>query len=115
MAAVDVERHHQDLVDELIAAVEAYNPDVDKELSLERLRFRRDRPRGPGSAAPASRSSHHPFGAVAKICAELHLDEQTLAAALLHDVVEDTGRRARRAARPSSATRSLSSSRASPS
>src|SRR5262249_60913769 len=27
---------------------------------------------------------------VAKICAELHLDEQTIAAALLHDVVEDT-------------------------
>src|SRR5689334_23370859 len=31
----------------------------------------------------------HPVG-VAKICAELRLDEQTLAAALLHDVVEDT-------------------------
>ena len=32
---------------------------------------------------------HHPWG-VARICAELHLDEQTIAAALLHDVVEDT-------------------------
>ena len=32
---------------------------------------------------------HHPWGA-AKICAELRLDEQTIAAALLHDVVEDT-------------------------
>ena len=32
---------------------------------------------------------HHPWG-VACICAELHLDEQTIAAALLHDVVEDT-------------------------
>src|SRR5207249_3680125 len=31
----------------------------------------------------------HPWG-VAKICAELRLDEATLAAALLHDVVEDT-------------------------
>ena len=32
---------------------------------------------------------HHPW-AVAKICAELHLDDPSLAAALLHDVVEDT-------------------------
>ena len=32
---------------------------------------------------------HHPW-AVSKICAELHLDEQSLVAALLHDVVEDT-------------------------
>jgi len=31
----------------------------------------------------------HPVGA-ARICAQLRLDEQTLAAALLHDVVEDT-------------------------
>src|SRR5439155_18217862 len=32
---------------------------------------------------------HHPYG-VALILASLRLDEQTLAAALLHDVVEDT-------------------------
>ena len=38
---------------------------------------------------------HHPW-AVAKICAELQLDEQSLAAALLHDVVEDTDVGARR-------------------
>ena len=88
MAVVDVDRHHQDLVDELIAAVEEYNPGVDKELLARAFRF----------AATAhdgqTRSSgepfvHHPW-AVAKICAELHLDEQSLVAALLHDVVEDT-------------------------
>src|SRR5206468_1599873 len=32
---------------------------------------------------------HHPWS-VAVICSELHLDSATIAAALLHDVVEDT-------------------------
>ena len=97
MAVVDAERHHQDLVDELIAAVEAYNPGVDKELLARAFRFAATAHEG-----QARRSGepfiHHPW-AVAKICAELHLDEQSLAAALLHDVVEDTERRARRRAR----------------
>ena len=88
MAVVDVDRHHQDLVDELIAAVEAYNPGVDKELLARAFRYAAAAHEG------QTRSSgepfvHHPW-AVAKICAELHLDEQSLAAALLHDVVEDT-------------------------
>ena len=88
MAVVDVDRHHQDLVDELIAAVEEYNPGVDKELLARAFRF------AATAHAGQMRSSgepfvHHPW-AVAKICAELHLDEQSLAAALLHDVVEDT-------------------------
>ncbi len=44
-----------------------------------------------GSAASrVSRTSHHPL-AVARIVAELGLDETTIAAALLHDSVEDTG------------------------
>ena len=88
MAVVDVDRHHQDLVDELIAAAEEYNPGVDKELLARAFRF------AATAHAGQTRSSgepfvHHPW-AVAKICAELHLDEQSLAAALLHDVVEDT-------------------------
>src|SRR6187551_3132749 len=88
MAVVDVDRHHQDLVDELIAVVEEYNPGVDKELLARAFRFAATAHEG------QTRSSgepfvHHPW-AVAKICAELHLDEQSLAAALLHDVVEDT-------------------------
>ena len=88
MAVVDVDRHHQDLVDELIAVVEEYNPGVDKELLARAFRF------AATAHAGQTRSSgepfvHHPW-AVAKICAELHLDEQSLAAALLHDVVEDT-------------------------
>ena len=88
MAVVDVDRHHQDLVDELIAAVEEYNPGVDKELLARAFRFAATAHRGQmrSSGEPFV---HHPW-AVAKICAELHLDEQSLAAALLHDVVEDT-------------------------
>src|SRR5688500_12068203 len=89
MAVVDVDRHHQDLVDELIAAVEAYNAGVDKEL-LARA-FRSAATAHPGQVRSSGEPFvHHPW-AVAKICAELHLDEQSLAAALLHDVVEDTG------------------------
>ena len=88
MAVIDADRHHQDLVDELIAAVEAYNPGVDKELLARAFRVAAAAHEG------QTRSSgepfvHHPW-AVAKICAELHLDEQSLAAALLHDVLEDT-------------------------
>ena len=47
----------------------------------------------------------HPVG-VAKICAGLRLDTETLCAALLHDTVEDTTRRARPRSASSSATRS---------
>ena len=39
MAVIDADRHHQDLVDELIAAVEAYNPGVDKELLARAFHF----------------------------------------------------------------------------
>src|SRR5829696_3851399 len=88
MSVVDVDRHHQDLVDELIAAVEAYYPGVDKELLARAFHFAATAHEGQvrSSGEPFV---HHPW-AVAKICAELHLDEQSLVAALLHDVVEDT-------------------------
>src|SRR5438309_2863568 len=88
MALVEAQERHQDLVDELIAEVEAYKPDVDRDLLARAFAFA-----AKAHAGQQRRSGedfiHHPFG-VAKICAELHLDEQTLAAALLHDTVEDT-------------------------
>ena len=85
MAVLDVERHHQDLVEELIAAAEAYNPGVDKELLARAFHYAAAAHEGQvrRSGEPFV---HHPWGA-AKICAELHLDEQSVAAALLHDVV----------------------------
>ena len=58
MAVVDVDRHHQDLVDELIAAAEAYNPGVDKELLARAFRFAATRARGPD--APLRRAVRPP-------------------------------------------------------
>jgi GTP pyrophosphokinase len=88
MTVLDARRHREDLVEELIAEVEAYNPDVDKELLRRAFDYAES-----AHAGQTRRSGeefiHHPLG-VARICAELHLDEQTIAAALLHDVIEDT-------------------------
>src|SRR6476660_7063061 len=88
MAVLDAERHHQNLVTELIAHVESYNPGVDKELIRRAFDFAELHHRGQ-SRRSGEEFVNHPW-AVAQICAELHLDEQTIAAALLHDVVEDT-------------------------
>src|SRR3954466_13701566 len=88
MAVLETHEQHQELIDELIADVSAYNPDVDRELITRAFLF----------AADAHEGQHrrsgedfvlHPWGA-AKICAQLQLDDETIAAALLHDVVEDT-------------------------
>jgi GTP diphosphokinase / guanosine-3',5'-bis(diphosphate) 3'-diphosphatase len=90
MAVVEAAEQHQDLVDELIAEVEAYRSDADRDLLTRAFRFsaraHEDQKRRSGEDFVI-----HPIAA-AKILAELHeLDEATLAAALLHDVVEDTG------------------------
>ena len=88
MAVVDTEQHHESLVEELLASIETYNSGVDRDLIRRAFAYAERRHRG-----QLRRSGedfiHHPYG-VARICAELHLDEQTIAAALLHDVLEDT-------------------------
>ncbi len=89
MSVLDAKRHHEHLVDELIAEVEGYNPDVDKDL-LRHAFHVAERAHEGQVRRSGEEFIHHPLG-VSRICAELHLDEQTLAAALLHDVVEDTG------------------------
>ncbi len=88
-AVVEAQERHQDLVDELIQRVEGYKPDVDKELLSRAFRFAALAHEGQQRRSGED-FIHHPWGA-ATICAELELDEQTIAAALLHDVVEDTG------------------------
>ena len=89
MSVLDAKRDHDDLVEELIAEVGAYNPDVDRDL-LRRAFEVAERSHSGQTRRSGEEFIHHPLG-VARISAELHLDEQTIAAALLHDVVEDTG------------------------
>ena len=88
MTVLETSEKHQELLDELLADVESYNPDVDRELLTRAFRFAADAHEG-----QQRRSGEpfigHPWGA-AKILADLRQDEQTIAAALLHDVVEDT-------------------------
>ena len=88
MAIVATGEKHQGLLDELLAEIAQYGGGVDTELVTRAFRF--------AAAAHEGQQRHsgsdfieHPVGA-ARICAQLRLDEQTLAAALLHDVVEDT-------------------------
>ena len=88
MAVLEAQGQHQHLVEELIADVEAYKPDVDRDLLRRAFAFA-ERAHGGQMRRSGDEFIHHPWGA-AKILATLHLDEQTLAAALLHDVVEDT-------------------------
>src|SRR5919204_691798 len=79
---------HRELLDELLEEVAAYNPDVDRDLLERAFVFASEAHEG-----QQRRSGEdfilHPLG-VAKILAELGRDDATLAAALVHDVVEDT-------------------------
>src|ERR1044071_4419492 len=88
MTVLEVAERHQELIDELIETVAAYNPDVDRDLLARAFAFAAAAHEGQQRRSGED-FIHHPWGA-AKICAELHLDEETIAAALLHDVVEDT-------------------------
>src|ERR671930_359855 len=81
------ERQHE-LFEELVGRVAAYNPGVDRDLLERAFVFASERHEG-----QQRRSGEdfilHPLG-VAQILAELGRDDATLAAALVHDVVEDT-------------------------
>jgi GTP diphosphokinase / guanosine-3',5'-bis(diphosphate) 3'-diphosphatase len=88
MAVLEAPERHQDLVEELLAEVSAYNPDVDRDLLARAFAFAAKAHEGQQRRSGED-FIHHPFG-VARICAELRLDDETIAAALMHDVVEDT-------------------------
>jgi GTP pyrophosphokinase len=88
MATLERGEQHQRLLDELLAEVRAYTSAVDIDLVTRAFRYAAERHEGQQRQS-GSPFIEHPVGA-ARICAELRLDEQTIAAALLHDVVEDT-------------------------
>ena len=66
---------HQDLVDELIAEVEAYKPDVDRDLLTRAFQYAADAHAGQVRQS-GQEFIYHPWGA-AKILASLQLDEAT--------------------------------------
>ena len=86
MTVVDVTEQHKDLVDELLAAVSESNPDADLELLRRAFAYAAKA----HEVSSGGRRGVHPAPVVGGILAELRLDEETIAAALLHDVVEDT-------------------------
>src|SRR3954468_16656254 len=88
MTVVETGEKHQELLDELLSDVAAYNPDLDRELVARAFRFAAAAHEGQQRRSGEA-FIRHPGGA-ARILAELRQDEQTIAAALLHDVVEDT-------------------------
>jgi GTP pyrophosphokinase len=75
-------------ISELIAAVQAYDPSLDGDW-LRRVYEVADRAHDGQHRASGESYIEHPL-AVAGILAELEMDRQTIAAALMHDVVEDT-------------------------
>src|SRR5215204_2356077 len=88
MTLLEAPERHQDLINELIAEVAEYNPDLDRDLIARAFRFAAAAHEGQQRRS-GEEFIHHPYS-VARICAELQLDDETIAAALLHDVVEDT-------------------------
>src|SRR3954449_6466554 len=88
MATLETGAGHQKLLDELLAEVASYTTAVDRDLVTRAFHYAAAAHEGQQRQS-GSDFIEHPAGA-ARICAELRLDEQTIAAALLHDVVEDT-------------------------
>src|SRR5438874_8376956 len=89
VATVQSGERHFELLEGLLAELDGYSGELDRELIVRAFTFAAKAHEG-----QQRRSGEpfimHPVG-VATICAGLRLDEQTIAAALLHDVVEDTG------------------------
>jgi len=88
VATLETGERHEELLDGLLAELASYSGGVDVELVSRAFRFAAAAHEGQQRRSGEPFITH-PVG-VATICAQLRLDEQTIAAALLHDVVEDT-------------------------
>ena len=84
-----VPEQYAPLLDDLFEALAHYNPDADRDL-ITRAFVAAAILHEPQSRKSGEAYIHHPVG-TALNAAELMLDSVTIAAALLHDVVEDTG------------------------
>jgi GTP pyrophosphokinase len=89
IALTIVPEQYRPLLDDLFAAVERYDPNADRVL-ITRAFVAACVLHGAQSRKSGEAYIHHPVG-TALNAAELKLDSVTIAAALLHDVVEDTG------------------------
>jgi len=78
----------RELLERVLAAVAVYNPDLDEGLITRAFELACEK-HGGQSRKSGEDYINHPVG-TALICAELRLDDATIAAALLHDVVEDS-------------------------
>jgi guanosine-3',5'-bis(diphosphate) 3'-pyrophosphohydrolase len=81
--------HQRGLLDELFRKIEKYNPAFDRDLITRAFAVAASQHRTQLRASGEAYINHSV--GTASICADLGLDSATLAAALLHDVVEDTG------------------------
>jgi guanosine-3',5'-bis(diphosphate) 3'-pyrophosphohydrolase len=87
--AADAAVQHAALLGDLLRKIEHYNSAFDRDLITRAFAVAASQHR---SQLRASGEAYlnHPVG-TADVCADLRLDSATIAAALLHDVVEDTG------------------------
>jgi GTP pyrophosphokinase len=88
VATLQAGERHEELPEGLLAELATYSDDADQELVRRAFAFAAAAHKGQQRRSGEPFITH-PLG-VATILAELRLDEQTIAAALLHDVVEDT-------------------------
>ena len=80
---------HAPLLEALLQKIERYNPAFDRELVTNAFAVAASQHQSQLRASGEA-YIYHPVG-TADICADLRLDSATIVAALLHDVVEDTG------------------------